>query len=340
MNYKISRIEKNKIIIFSFIMSVLVILVHSINNKTIIENICSTELCQFAVPSFFIVSGFLFFINVDNIYILKNKIIKRIYTLFIPYIMWNVIYYLVNVIVKNNVTFSLNELYISAATHKYNPVYWYMEQLMYLTLLTPIIYILLKNKYVSYISYFLILLIIFFNVDYIFVNYDALSYYLFGAIVSRLFNEKIISIINKNYLIYLSVVFAIITLIRYAMIVISINDYNEYANIIITFVVLNRTIGAVFIFYLIDMFFDYYDVKRYMNNNFFLYSIHYLIVRIISNIYFIIFSNKVNINIYNLIGIIIYFSMPYICVFCSNKISLFMKKNTPFYYNILNGGRG
>lgn len=335
-----SNIEKNKITFYTFIMSVLVILVHSINNNTILQNVVSVEVCQFAVPSFFILSGFLFFINANNIYVVKNKIKKRIWTLLMPYLMWNVIYYLLNVIFKNNVSFSINELYISAVSHKYNPVYWYLEQLLYITLLTPIIYLLSKN--INYLigSAVFLLLLIFFNAKHFIINYDALLYYIFGAIISKLYNKQFISLINKKYVIPLSISFIIITLLRYSMIYFSINNYLTYSNIIITLVVLNRLIGAIFIFYIIDYLYDYNNLKYYMKNNFFLYSIHYIIVRFFIHIYTNTFLNSQNIMISYIAGLVFYFAMPIICIYVNTKVVKFMKNRMLLYYNMLNGYRG
>ena len=51
--------------------------------------ICSDIIPAIAVPSFFLISGFLFYLNKKDSYTVKLK--KRIYTLLIPYLAWNTI---------------------------------------------------------------------------------------------------------------------------------------------------------------------------------------------------------------------------------------------------------
>ena len=53
----------------------------------------SHVLSHIAVPAFYLISGFLFFLKTSelNKQIYKNKIKKRFYTLFIPYILWNIV---------------------------------------------------------------------------------------------------------------------------------------------------------------------------------------------------------------------------------------------------------
>jgi len=54
----------------------------------------SMTLAHIAVPTFFVISGFLFFKGLErwNWDIYKGKMRKRIYTLLIPYLIWNTIF--------------------------------------------------------------------------------------------------------------------------------------------------------------------------------------------------------------------------------------------------------
>lgn len=53
----------------------------------------SEGICRIAVPAFFLISGYLFFINLEqwNKEVWLGKIKRRFFTLFIPYIIWNLI---------------------------------------------------------------------------------------------------------------------------------------------------------------------------------------------------------------------------------------------------------
>ena len=58
---------------------------------TWISSFGSKILCTVCVPAFFFISGYLFFIKVENYSMIdyKKKLQSRFKTLFIPYILWN-----------------------------------------------------------------------------------------------------------------------------------------------------------------------------------------------------------------------------------------------------------
>ena len=96
-----------KIKIISFVLILLVVQLHAYNldllfgKETIIlnkgfnwifQNFFSNGITRIAVPLFFIISGYLFFLQfqptIENYF---EKIKKRIKTLFIPYLIWSII---------------------------------------------------------------------------------------------------------------------------------------------------------------------------------------------------------------------------------------------------------
>ena len=96
----------------------------------------SQTLVKVAMPTFFVMSGYLFFANVEkfnqNVY--RLKIWRRIKTLLIPYIIWN---FLMAAKLK---MFSLSIFWTPA-----NMPLWFLRDLMIVSLLTPIIYIGVKK---------------------------------------------------------------------------------------------------------------------------------------------------------------------------------------------------
>ena len=62
----------------------------------------SSTICHVAVPVFYVISGFLFFYKCQtfDVHTYKAKLYKRVKTLLIPYLLWNLIQILFTVIVK------------------------------------------------------------------------------------------------------------------------------------------------------------------------------------------------------------------------------------------------
>lgn len=96
----------NKITFFSFWSMVLIVLLHSLNIQfsdctnliCSFQYLLSHKLTQIAVPLFFFISGYLYFLKVN----IKNKIDfsffmnnnkKRFRTILLPYILWSVVWF-------------------------------------------------------------------------------------------------------------------------------------------------------------------------------------------------------------------------------------------------------
>ena len=66
----------------------------------LLRTLISQILCQVAVPMFFIISGYLFYMKFErnewNWELWRQKIKSRFYTLFIPYLSWNILRFLFN----------------------------------------------------------------------------------------------------------------------------------------------------------------------------------------------------------------------------------------------------
>ena len=155
-------------------MSLLVVLIHSVNlaidNTTLssmiltadhtgaelagitgvaghVEHLLSNALGQMAVPGFFLISGYLFFRTLHGFRDIGRKWQERVWSLLVPYGAWNVLWYLAYVLTGRR-HFSLTAMSEAAANHSCNPTFWYMYQLMLLTLLAPLLYLLLRNAFV------------------------------------------------------------------------------------------------------------------------------------------------------------------------------------------------
>lgn len=126
------------------------------NAYAFVKILVSQTLVKVAMPIFFIMSGYLFFANVDKLDVItyKKKILRRIKTLLLPYLIWNL---LMAVKLK---TFSMSMFWAfwnpagkqidwfgheQLMTAPANMPLWFLRDLMVVSLLTPIIYILVRR---------------------------------------------------------------------------------------------------------------------------------------------------------------------------------------------------
>lgn len=184
-----------------------------------------------AVPTFFLISGYLFFTKLQqwNWVVWKRKMKKRIHTLFIPYIVWisisialTPLSMIAGCIIKghswNNIidwfdnngwlhmfwdchTWNLDRTNmlgcLSPSSAPYLIPFWFMRDLMVVVLLTPIIYYLIKRFGMCFI--FLVTLFYVTGVDIPVSGFSILAilYFSFGAYI--MLNNKDLVMIFKKY---------------------------------------------------------------------------------------------------------------------------------------------
>lgn len=203
------------------------------NTYGFLKLLLSQTLVKVAMPVFFIMSGFLFFANVDvwNIKVYKTKIMRRFKTLLIPYLIWN----LLMAIKLKTFSWSMFWVYWAPAgiqidwlgqeqmmTAPANMPLWFLRDLMVASLLTPIIYILVRK-----LGYWLIglLAISYLSGVYAFIpglSVYAIYFFTFGAFLSIHKMDLVASLKRVEIPAYvLSVLFAISMLLTYNTIVFS-----------------------------------------------------------------------------------------------------------------------
>jgi len=126
-------------------------------------------ICPVAVPTFFFISGFLFFKGLEDWDkdVWKRKMIKRIRTLLVPFILWNLIALLafpltrfagsvIKGVPMENVWYTIQNrgvlrlfwdrtLFESSFGQPMNTPLWFVRDLMVVVLLTPVIHCLIKK---------------------------------------------------------------------------------------------------------------------------------------------------------------------------------------------------
>ena len=153
MNTKTS----NKITYLYFLMSVMILGLHSIdmdmmdaNRFALAFNHAIRILYNMGVSTFFFVSALLFFRSINNkryLDVIKNKIV----TLVIPYLCWNVICWplkeLKNVLTTGSISgISIYESLYKIVSSQWNPVLWFVRVLFLYFVIYPIVLWVVKHK--------------------------------------------------------------------------------------------------------------------------------------------------------------------------------------------------
>lgn len=143
----------------------------------------------YCVPLFFIISGFLFFRNIEsfNAAIYRNKMKSRIITLLIPYLLWNTAAGIIRFLKAKYLGFEGDGIYVNGEfsligflsgywdTGTIYPMLfnlWFIRNLIIFQILAPIFYFIGRNKYFT----LSILIIAICNIDL----YGG-EYFLFGS---------------------------------------------------------------------------------------------------------------------------------------------------------------
>lgn len=197
----------NKITYFSFFLSICVVFLHANNveiyginegNFLVFVESYNSSFFSVCVPSFFCLSGYLFYRNVSKT-ILLEKIKRRFFSLVIPYIVWSSIgflyFFFLSIIpsISSTMNGKMGQLsFVSIVTDilasRYN-VLWFLRNLIIFSLLTALLFYLLPYKHIFAVlfvtSFFLPQLISISVNDYnIFTGYN---YYLFGVLLGLYF---------------------------------------------------------------------------------------------------------------------------------------------------------
>ena len=350
---------RNKITLMSFILAILVLIRHACNYT--VYNISNslffyvqrffTMLTDIAVPTFFMLSGYLFFCNF-NYSNLLNKYKKRVVSILIPYLIWSFLSYLYFLLLSsipqigknlnsdNYVVFSFTDMISSVLFGKYN-AFWFLQNLMVYIILAPIFFLILKNKHIGYTPAIVTLIIGFFlnkfnvqnNVNSGFLKfilngqlYSYFTLYLLGAYFGACFKDKLIGLkFKKTYCYIATFLIIIISVLRVIT--------NDFATEIFTLYYIIMAAQSILIWISLD-FLRVSKCCWIFENSFFIYCTHSLILEGIEKLFFIIFKNTFH-------GAVIDFIFaPIITITIILLLSYFLSKYTPKIWKVICGGRG
>lgn len=350
----------SKLKAISFLMMVLVVFIHShnldinINSKNLsmekgfnffIQNFISRGIAEIAVPMFFIISGYLFFLSMKSGKVAEflPKLKKRTRTLVTPYLLWSIfgiLFFLVlqsisiskpffnnELICEYSLTQILSRIFINPIPHQF----WFIRDLIVLVSLSPILFLLIKySKLFIIITFFATWT---FSVNYIIFTSGSLFFFALGAYlgVNKIDIQK--KLINNYYFTFtiswILLVFAKTTLI-YS------NSENQY--LIRSLNILSIMIGLLAIWFLYDKIFKDKDISQskiyyLFQFNFFLYAFHEPTLTILKKASYYFLGQS------QIASLTIYFTTAIITIALSLLIGNFTKKTIPMFYSLITGKR-
>lgn len=335
---------RNKIYWFTFAFSILVVWVHSYNSElflgrtsqaALIHNIehgIGDTIAQIAVPGFFMISAYLFYRNFtwEKLW---PKWYSRIRSILIPFIVWNSLYYLgyvtasrlpflTDVVGKGVVPFGLFPAVDAILHYTYNYVFWYLYQLILLIALAPVIYPVLRRKYLGTVLMVFMVIGVYYQFAFPHLNLDALLYYSAGT-YAALHLKSGVETWHKKTALWGLLLLVGVTMYRFAPGVIGDSTMA---------IVLFRLLIPAALWMMVDEG-RLPQARIWMTYNFFLYATHFALVRLINKTVAMV----VPVTLY--LPLVIYLFMPALVLVISYPAGMFLRKQVPWLWRLLNGGR-
>ncbi len=326
----------NKIRFLSFVASFMVVMIHcnlcpAVDRRYLI--VVQDGIYSFAVPFFFLVSGY-FFMNryrqTFDWWVVAVK--KRLYSLAMPYLFWTLTAILVGFMVHGKCSGLLPALGITVVTPA-NPPMWYLKMLLIMAMISPVIIwgVRYLGKIVLITLSIAILTLLAFDIPGIKTIGRTFLYFSSGVAIAIYCNPP------KCFLTNSPVVKFIASVILWA-IVISVElivdlKYNMYWTRMWLYMPL---INVPLIWYGYDLVCDKIPswqkvignqaVIALCRTSFFIYCSHYIFIMILNNIWQLGSTSEITIA-----GLFVFL----LCM----VVAVFTRKLFPFLYKFLTGGR-
>lgn len=353
----------DRITLFCFLLTLLVIYVHALNLGTAAgrpiepvgtagawfaaaEAVLSNLIGSVAVPGFFMISAYLFCRDLRPVYLrdgihglaaaIAGKWRRRIRSLLLPFLLWNAIYYLIYVLFRG-APLSLPVFLSAVLDYRYNPVFWYMQQLILLTLLAPLCCLFAWNRYLRGLALFAALWL---AVNYALlpmqfpfhiVNEDAFAYYLLGAMLG-LDEQKTLERCGRRQAFALTAISAVMAALAAGVLLCP--KLWEVSAVPLTATVIFRLCTPLSLLYLLTLLrLPQHPLPAFMRINFFVYAVHFLLVRGLNHMLFLIVPAQAEILF------VAYLLMPVFCFVICYFLSVILRRELPSLYGLLTGGR-
>lgn len=347
-----------KLTFFSFWLIVLVVLLHSLNVTfnncdnwiCSLQYLLSQKLAQIAVPIFFFISGYVYFLKADmsaalDYSFFSTNLGKRLKTIVVPFMLWCTLWFLFmfgmqyipiigNFFSEPLHKMSAADMILNLYYYPLNYPFWFLRELIVLFIFTPIIFLLTKHLKIFAMIITFIITMYFEKIiqigDLTILSSTPLLFFVFGCYCSL---QKI-SIVFKTEM-YLAFV-----LIGFWLLLDIISLQNEvhsfFSNHLVrAFDIIKNIIGGISVWY----FYDFLNRKEQWENfKFYSYSFFIFAFHGIPTLIFVQVSIKFFNNNPILLGVSYFLIVPFVILMCI-LIAKAAKKITPNLYAVFIGAR-
>ena len=334
----------------SFLLSILVLFIHSYFAQEItsdsfisvanhkVSYFFSRSITQFAVPMFFMLSGISFFKGYNNKKYL-GKFKARIFTLIIPYLLWNTIWMLWEIFnsysfmakFSGGMPYSLTLANILKGIFFYgcNNPFWFIFDLIIFSFASPIVYLIIKNKYIGIGSVAILSIVSLYGIHLpasVFYYPMAIVFYLMGAIIGYHFFDFAAKKSNKPLQIA-SIIFLLAYVFSKSIAPQEIHIDNYFIQTVV------YTLAAFSLWNITDIFIEGIKPRAIYRRSFAVYAMHLNIAIIILKVFSILLPQSEWLEIPKFIVMVI------LTIVIINFVCAFLEKFLPKIYGILMGNR-
>lgn len=351
-----NTIDRKKLASYNAILAILVVLLHtdntalfaSLSDGTLFSKIVlgfewliSKNIASFAVPSFFMISGILFYRDFTiNKY--PKKLKSRFFSLIIPYLLWNLFRFLLlyalgkagiieRYVGASRVLFTIQNFCEGLFFYKYNLGFWFMYQLILFTVLAPVIRLLIKNKWAGLVV--IVSMIFLYASDILgeflivtlnrrFILLDCLVYYMIGAYIGTHFFD-FVNKSNKN-----TKILAVLGIILGQAL-----NFAFMKTSILLFYILFLILSAISLWYLYDLFKIKPLPAVLTSITFFIYAGHGTVLE------FLQIAGGYLLPDSALVALLTYIAFPIVVLGVLVGVSVLLRKFVPKFWSVICGAR-
>lgn len=331
------------------------VLTEGANPGTMLQFFISNGLVRFAVPLFFTFSAYLFFVNFEfNWKGYLKKVLKRVRTLMVPFLIWTALAgAFLYIVYKVTGLERYSIVYEKVGTMLENGVWvwlfnspafqlWYLTDLFKLVLISPVIYWLVKKCKLVPVILFGILWVLEWS---FFINYEGLFFFTIGAYLAV--NKKTFvgmisldeSYVDKEKNKSVTKVITVLWVagcFGYALMSGTMGESAYVTYLLLGLYKVNVITGLVSVWRLYDIKTGTWQDKKWVNE---VVSCTVIVFVAHEPLQHLLTDVLLEIMVFNGAHTLIYFVLPMVIMLACVGFGIFMKKAFPKVYGVLTGGR-